>query len=160
MSLLINFGFWGSVIALAIIASAETLLCATATDRMHSGEKTDYDKELKAQGYGNLICGIFGAIPVCGVIVRSSANIEAGAKTKWSSVMHGAWILILVAFIPSILAYIPTACLAAILVFTGWKLFNFQGAVNLFKTSKPEFIIWAITLGLSLIHISEPTRPY
>ncbi len=84
LSLLSVPAFWASAVGLALIASAETLLCATATDRMHDGERTKYNKELRAQGIGNMLCGVVGALPMTGVIVRSSANIEAGAKTKWS----------------------------------------------------------------------------
>jgi MFS superfamily sulfate permease-like transporter len=145
--LLTQTAFWGSVIGLAVIASAETLLCATAVDRMHDGQRTHYDKELRAQGIGNILCGVFGALPMTGVIVRSSANVEAGGKTKWSAIMHGAWILGLVALAPQILALIPTASLAAILVYTGVKLLGIPAAKALYAKGKSEFAIWAATVA-------------
>jgi MFS superfamily sulfate permease-like transporter len=145
-SVLSDPSFWGATIGMAIIASAETLLCATATDRMHSGPRTLYNKELRAQGVGNLVCGVVGALPMTGVIVRSSANVQAGGRTKWSAIMHGAWILILVAAFPQLLSQIPTAALAAILVYTGWKLINIKAAIALAKKGRAEVIIWAATV--------------
>ncbi|MBL8191677.1 MAG: SulP family inorganic anion transporter [Acidobacteria bacterium] len=114
----------GSAVALCFIGSAETLLCATALDRMHNGERTHYNKELLAQGIGNSICGLFGALPMTGVIVRSTANVTAGGKTRVSTILHGIWILGLVVLAPGILNQIPTTALAAILVYTGFKLLS------------------------------------
>jgi len=139
--------FMFAALGLAVIASAETLLCATAVDRMHDGPRTNYDKELRGQGIGNMICGVLGALPMTGVIVRSSANVEAGAKTKWSAVVHGFWLLVLVVTFPSLLELIPKAGLAAILVFTGIKLFNVGAVVKLAKTGRAELIIWLFTVG-------------
>ena len=109
-------------ISIAFIASAETLLCATAVDQMHRGPRTKYDRELTAQGVGNTICGVLGVLPMTGVIVRSGANVEAGAVTRASAIMHGFWLLLFVSVIPFSLRYIPTSALAAILVYTGYKL--------------------------------------
>ena len=109
-------------ISIAFIASAETLLCATAVDQMHRGPRTKYDRELTAQGVGNSICGVLGVLPMTGVIVRSGANVEAGAVTRASAIMHGFWLLLFVSVIPFSLRYIPTSALAAILVYTGYKL--------------------------------------
>ena len=109
--------------ALAFIASAETLLCATAVDQMHTGPRANYDRELTAQGVGNMVCGILGALPMTGVIVRSSANVDAGARTRSSAMLHGAWLLIAILAASRLLRAIPTAALAAILVYTGYKLF-------------------------------------
>lgn len=114
--------FVGTACALAFIASAETLLSAAAVDRMQSRSKTNYDKELTAQGVGNMLCGLVGALPMTGVIVRSSANVQAGAETRRSTMMHGAWILLSVLALPSVLRMIPTASLAAVLIFVGVKL--------------------------------------
>ena len=145
-TLLTNKGFWIDTVGIAIIASAETLLCATAVDRMHDGERTKYDKELRAQGIGNMLCGVVGALPMTGVIVRSSANVEAGGTTRWSAILHGVWILVLVAVFPQVLALIPTASLAGILVYTGVKLFNFPAVKELAKKGKAELFIWAATV--------------
>ncbi len=86
-------------IVLALVASAETLLCATAVDQIQSDTRTNYNRELAAQGIGNMICGLLGALPMTGVIVRSAANVEAGAKTRLSTILHGLWLLVFVALL-------------------------------------------------------------
>ncbi len=126
---LMDLKFWAEAAALAFIASAETLLSASAVDKLAvtaglRNMRTDYDRELMAQGVGNLCCGALGALPLTGMILRSSANIQAGAKTRWSSVMHGGWLLMTVLLIPHVLERIPTSALAAVLVLTGWELLN------------------------------------
>ena len=136
---------WKAAVTFAIIASAETLLCAAATDTMHSGPRTKYDRELIAQGVGNLVCGALGALPMTGVIVRSSANVEAGAKTRLSAVLHGVWLLAFVALLPGVLSRIPGSALAAVLVYTGWKLLNFPGLYRLAKQSRSEALIFVAT---------------
>ncbi len=133
-------------IVIALVASAETLLCATAVDQLHSGVRTDYDKELTAQGVGNVLCGLIGALPMTGVIVRSSANVNAGAKTRLSAILHGFWLLIFVAALPFVLAYIPRASLGALLVYIGYKLVNFKQIKELWHTSRSEVAIFTITL--------------
>ncbi len=145
-SLFVTPAFWGAVIGFALIASAETLLCATAVDRMHKGERTNYDKELLAQGVGNSLCGLMGALPITGVIVRSSANVEAGGKSRASAIFHGVWLLLLVGFLPFILRWIPTSALAAILVFTGYKLVNPPNMKKMWNTSRSEFGVFAVTI--------------
>ena len=141
-------GFWVDAIGLAIIASAATLFSATAVDRMHGGQRTKYNKELRAQGIGNIICGMLGALPMTGVIVRSSANVEAGALTKRSAILHGAWILILVVAFPQILSLIPTASLAAILVYIGWKLVGIEGLRRLATKGRGGVVIWVATVTM------------
>src|SRR5262249_62117350 len=111
-----------AVFTVGFIASAETLLCATAVDGLHNGPRTKYDKELAAQGVGNVLCGLFGALPMTGVIVRSAANVEAGAKTRLSAILHGVWLLLTLLFFSSLLAQGPVAALAPVLVCTGVKL--------------------------------------
>jgi MFS superfamily sulfate permease-like transporter len=133
-------------VVLAIVASAETLLCATAVDQMQSETRTNYDKELAAQGIGNMICGLFGALPMTGVIVRSSANVEAGGKTRLSTILHGVWLLVFVSLLAFLLRMIPTAALAAMLVFTGYKLINFKAIRELKKYGWGEVSIYAATL--------------
>ena len=135
-----------SMIALAFIASAETLLCATACDALHDGERADYNQELKAQGIGNMFCGFLGALPMTGVIVRSSANIKAGGKTRVSAIMHGVWLVAFVLIFPAILSYIPTASLAGILVYIGYKLVDVQAIKNLNKYSRWEVAVYAVTV--------------
>lgn len=138
-----------AAVAVAFIASAETLLSAAAVDRMHDGARTNYNKELRAQGVGNLLCGVAGALPMTGVIVRSSANVQAGAATRLSTMLHGAWILAFVALLPWLLREIPMTALAAVLVVTGAKLVNFSHAKHLFKDyGVLPAMIWAVTLVL------------
>lgn len=145
-SLFANPGFWGAVVGFAVIASAETLLCATAVDRMHDGVRTDYDRELFAQGVGNMLCGVVGALPITGVIVRSSANVEAGAKTRYSALIHGFWLLLFVVLLPTVIKWIPTSSLAAILVYTGYKLINPTAIRRLWQAGKVEVFIYASTV--------------
>ncbi|VTZ25093.1 SulP family inorganic anion transporter [Methylocella tundrae] len=115
----------GALIAVVVIAGlAETLLSAAAVDRMHDGPRTQYDRELAAQGVGNAICGALGALPMTGVIVRSAANVQAGAKTRASAILHGAWILAFALLAPGLLRSIPVSCLAGILVYTGFKMLS------------------------------------
>lgn len=131
---------------IAVVASAETLLCASAVDQLHSGPRTRYNKELSAQGVGNMLCGFLGALPMTGVIVRSSANLQAGGRTRWSAVLHGVWLLVFVAGLSSLLRYIPTASLAAILVYTGYKLINIKAVKELANYGKAEVVIYLATL--------------
>ncbi len=138
-----------AAIAIAFIASAETLLSAAAVDRMHDGVRTDYNKELRAQGVGNLLCGVAGALPMTGVIVRSSANVQAGAQTRASAILHGVWILGFVALLPWLLREIPMAALGAVLVVTGAKLVNVSHVRHLFRDhGLLPAAIWAVTLVL------------
>ena len=135
-----------TALLIAAVASAETLLCATAVDQMHDGQRTNYDQELRAQGVGNIVCGFLGALPMTGVIVRSSANVQAGGKTKLAAILHGIWLLLFVAVLGFLLRQIPTACLAAILVYTGFKLFNFKAIRELAKFGRDEVLIYAATV--------------
>jgi len=114
--------FLKAAIALAIVASSESLLCAVATDQLHGGKRADLDKELLAQGVGNTVAGLVGGLPITGVIVRSSANISAGAKSKLAAIFHGIWILVFVLIGSRILKVLPLSALAALLVFVGIDL--------------------------------------
>ena len=138
-----------SAVAIAFIASAETLLSAAAVDKMHNGVRTDYNKELRAQGIGNLLCGFAGSLPMTGVIVRSSANVQAGAITRLSAILHGVWILAFVAALPFVLTQIPMAALGAILVVTGWRLVSLKHATHLFRDyGVLPVVIWGATLAM------------
>lgn len=132
-------------LALALVASAETLLTAAAVDRK-TLVRVKYDKELAAQGVGNAICGLLGALPMTGVIVRSTVNIQAGAQTRLSTILHGIWLLLFVLAFPHVLRLIPTAALAALLVYTGYKLVNWKVFFELQKFGKSEAAIYLITL--------------
>jgi len=114
---------WTVAFTVAVVASLETLLSLEATDRIDPLKReAPANRELMAQGVGNMLCGLLGGLPMTGVIVRSSANVYAGGKTKTSAILHGALLLLAVLLIPAILNRIPLAVLAAILIYTGWKL--------------------------------------
>lgn len=125
---LTEVGVIGTVVAFALIASAESLFSAAAVDRLHAGRRTDYDRELLAQGAGNAVCGLLGALPMTAVIVRSAAGgppsggVQAGARTKASRVLHGLWLLLFTVVLPGLLGLIPVAALAALLVHAGCRL--------------------------------------
>lgn len=136
---------WKAAVTFAVIASAETLLCAVAVDTMHTGPRTKFDRELAAQGVGNMVCGTLGALPMTGVIVRSAANVEAGATSRLSAVLHGVWLLLFVALLPGMLSRIPASALAAILVYTGWKLVNPSGVLQLWRSSRGEAVVFIAT---------------
>ena len=114
---------WTVGLTLAIVASLESMLSVKAVDDLDPQRRvTDKNRELFAQGCGNLVSALFGGIPVTSVIVRSSANVEARAESKMSTIMHGGWLLLSVAFIPTVLNLIPLSALAAVLIATGYKL--------------------------------------
>ena len=147
-----------AALLIAVVASAETLLCATAVDQMHQGPRTRYDRELFAQGVGNMVCGVLGALPMTGVIVRSSANVQAGGRTRLSAILHGFWLLIFVAGLAFLLRLIPTASLAAILVYTGYKLVNPKSIRELRKYGWGEVAIYAATVGTIVCYRSAYRR--
>ena len=131
--------------AVAFIASAETLLSAAAVDRMHNGQRSDFDKELSAQGVGNMLCGLVGALPMTGVIVRSSANVQAGATTRLSAMFHGVWLLAFVLLLSSVLQSIPVASLAGVLVYTGIKLVDLKAFRGLGRYGRMPMFTYAAT---------------
>ncbi|MGP3687870.1 SulP family inorganic anion transporter [Streptomyces sp. IBSNAI002] len=142
---LASVGAAGTVIALALIASAETLFSAAAVDRMHDGPRTDYDRELVAQGMGNTVCGLLGALPMTAVIVRSSANVEAGARTRASRIMHGGWLLLFAVAFPQVLETVPLAALAGVLLHAGWKLLPARAVAALWRTHRGEAVVLLAT---------------
>ena len=148
--LIVDPSIWVSAFVIALVGSAATLLTAAAIDEMSRdiGVKTDYDQELVSQGVGNMLCGLVGALPMTGVIVRSSANVHAGARTRKSTIIHGAWLLLFVCFLPHLLTYIPKSALGALLVYTGFKLLNPKQLLGLLKVGKSEAAIYLITLAI------------
>ncbi|MGW2548550.1 SulP family inorganic anion transporter, partial [Kitasatospora sp. NPDC001574] len=140
-----SLGVLGTAFTFALIASAESLFSAAAVDRLHDGPRTDYDRELLAQGVGNTLCGVLGALPMTAVIVRSAANVQAGARTKASRVLHGFWLLLFAALIPAALSAIPLAALAGVLVHAGAKLVPVRSLRPLWRADRGEAVILAVT---------------
>ncbi|MEC7523905.1 MAG: SulP family inorganic anion transporter [Myxococcota bacterium] len=147
LSLFTDLGFVGAALALGLIAAAEALLCANATDQLHDGPPTSYDKELFALGLGNVVAGALGALPVTGVIVRSAANIQAGATTRRAAIVHGFLLLGLVALAPAVLGLIPVAVLAGVLVYVGGKLLAPEKAMALHRAGNGELWGFLATVG-------------
>lgn len=142
-----NPDVWISAFTIAIVASLETLLGIEAVDKLDPLKRvTPTNRELKAQGIGNMVSGLIGGLPLTSVVVRSSANVMSGAKTKVSAVAHGVLLLVSVLLIPGILNLIPLSALAAILIFTGYKL----AKVSLFKEfyfkGWDQFIPFVVTI--------------
>ena len=134
-------------ITMAVVASLETLLCVEATDKLDPYKRvTPTNRELLAQGAGNILSGLVGGLPITQVIVRSSANIQSGGRTKASATLHGALLLISAFAIPSILNLIPLAALAAILLIVGYKLAKPNMIVGMWKKGSNEFIPFAVTV--------------
>lgn len=134
-------------ITLAAVASIETLLCVEAVDKLDPEKRTTSpNRELVAQGVGNMASGLIGGLPVTSVIVRSSANINAQAKTKLSSIFHGVLLLICVTLIPSVLNKIPLSALAAILLMTGYKLCNPSLLKSMIKLGKYQWVPFIVTV--------------
>jgi MFS superfamily sulfate permease-like transporter len=142
-----NPDVWTVGLTIALVASIETLLGIEAVDKLDTlKRRTPANRELKAQGVGNIVSGLLGGLPLTSVIVRSSANVEAGAKSKLSAVMHGLLILLSVLFIPGLLNKIPLSALAAILILTGYKLVKPSIFKELYKKGWDQFIPFVVTL--------------
>ncbi|MFY0652346.1 MAG: SulP family inorganic anion transporter [Cyclobacteriaceae bacterium] len=149
---LINSEVWLTAITIAVVASLETLLCVEATDKIDPHKRiTPTNRELFAQGVGNTISGLIGGLPITQVIIRSSANIQSGVRSKMSTVIHGFLLLISVLTIPNILNLIPFASLAAILLIVGYKLAKPSLFIQIYKLDKGRFIAFVVTvLGVVL----------
>ena len=134
-------------LTMAVVASLETLLCVEATDKLDPYKRvTPTNRELLAQGAGNIVSGLVGGLPITQVIVRSSANIQSGGRTKASATLHGALLLISAFAIPAVLNLIPLAALAAILLIVGYKLAKPSMIVDMWKKGSNEFIPFAVTV--------------
>lgn len=142
-----NAAVWTTAITLAIVASLESLLSVTAIDELDPQRRTtDKNRELLAQGGGNMVSGLIGGLPVTSVIVRSSANVGSGATSKLSTILHGSWLLLSVLLIPTILNLIPLAALAAILIQTGYKLTKPALFVKRWKQGYTQFVPFVVTI--------------
>lgn len=138
---------WVTAATITVVASIETLLCIEASDRMDVQRRyTDTNRELKAQGIGQIVSALLGGLPMTSVVVRSSANANAGAKTKASAILHGVLLLICVLAIPRVLNMIPLATLAAVLLLVGYKLANPAKLMHFFHKGKYQFVPFVATM--------------
>ncbi len=149
-----NFGaisnpeIWITAFTIALVASLETLLCVEATDKLDPEKRvTPTNRELLAQGTGNIISGMIGGLPITQVIVRSSANIQSGGKSKMSAIIHGFFLLISVILIPRLLNMIPLSVLAAILFIVGYKLAKPSLFKKMYALGWKQFIPFTATVG-------------
>ena len=151
-SYLTRLDTYSSAVTIAIIASLETLLSLEATDKLDPLKRlAPTNRELKAQGIGNIISGFLGGIPMTAVIVRSAANINAGGRTRLSSFLHGVWLLLSILFIAEYLNTIPLACLSAILLHTGYKLANPAVFMHFYQKGASQFLPFIITISAILL---------
>ena len=142
-----NAAMWTTAITLAIVASLESLLSVKAIDELDPQRRTtDKNWELLAQGGGNIVSGMLGGLPVTSVIVRSSANVEANAQSKASTMMHGMWLLLSVLLIPAVLNLIPLASLAAVLIATGYKLTKPELFFKRYRQGWTQFVPFVATI--------------
>lgn len=138
---------WMVALTIAIVGSLETLLSVEATDKLDPAkQKTDPNRELKAQGIGNIVSGLIGGLPVTQVIVRSSANIAAGGQSKIAAIFHGLLLAAAVVFLGPILNLIPLAALAAILILVGYKLAKWSLFVEMYQKGLDQFIPFIATI--------------
>lgn len=144
---ILNAEVWVIAATIAAVASIETLLCLEAGDKIDPYKRfSSANTELKAQGAGNIVAGLLGGIPMTSVIVRTSANVNAGARTKFSAIAHGVLLLLTVVFIPHLLNQIPMACLAAILLMIGLKLASPAVFRHMWHAGKFQFIPFIVTV--------------
>ncbi|KAB7648529.1 SulP family inorganic anion transporter [Polymorphobacter fuscus] len=147
-----NGTVWTVALTVAIVASLESLLSVKAVDELDPERRvTDKNRELLAQGAGNLVSGLIGGIPVTSVIVRSSANVEAGAQSRLSTILHSIWLLLSIALIPFVLNLIPLSALAAVLIATGYKLAKPKLFTERWKQGMTQFIPFVATVVAILL---------
>jgi MFS superfamily sulfate permease-like transporter len=143
---------WTVAVTVALVASLETLLSLEATDKLDPQKRSSpANRELLAQGVGNTLAGLVGGLPMTGVIVRSAANIDSGGRTRWASFFHGSFLLVAVATIPRALNYIPLATLAAILLYTGYKLANPRVLRGAYRIGWSYLIPFVVTVAAILL---------
>ena len=143
---------WKNGAIIGLLATLETLLCIEAIDKLDIHNRiTPVNRELVAQGIGNIACGLLGAIPLTAVVVRGAANVDAGGRTKMSAITHGAFLLLAVLLIPFVLNQIPYASLSAILLFTGYNLAKPKLFRNLWALGWKQFLPFLITIIIILL---------
>jgi MFS superfamily sulfate permease-like transporter len=146
-SQLANPAIYMVAVTLAVVASLETLLCVEATDKMDPQKRvTPTNRELVAQGTGNVVSGLLGGLPVTQVIVRSSANIQSGARSKLSAIVHGVLLVVFVLALPQVLILIPLSVLASILFVVGYKLAKPELFISMLRLGPTQFVPFLVTI--------------
>jgi MFS superfamily sulfate permease-like transporter len=146
-TMIFNLKVWITAATIAVVASIETLLCIEAADKMDPLKRySNTNTELFAQGTGNILSGLLGGLPMTSVIVRTSANVNSGGRTKVAAIAHGVFLLIAVLAIPTILNKIPFACLAAILLMIGYKLASPTVFKHMWANGRYQFIPFIVTV--------------
>lgn len=146
-SKILTFEFWAAVVSICLVASLESLLSATAAEKLDPYKRpTDLDRDLAGVGLGNVVSGMLGGLPMIAELVRSSANVENGAKTSWSNFLHGLILLIFVVLFPKIIHSIPLASLAALLVYTGYRLATPKTFLRVLDIGTEQLLLFVITI--------------
>jgi MFS superfamily sulfate permease-like transporter len=143
-----DVAFWGSVISITLVGSLESLLSTAAVDKLDPRKRySDLNLDLRAIGMGNMAAGLLGGLPMIAEIARSSANIDAGGQTRWSNAFHGVFLLIFVVLLPNWIGAIPLASLAALLVYTGYRLTSPLAFARTLDLGKEQLALFVITIA-------------
>jgi MFS superfamily sulfate permease-like transporter len=142
-----NYRVWLTGLTIAVVAGIESLLCLEAAEKLDPLKRhANSNRELLAQGFGNMLSGFMGGLPMASVIVRTSANVSSGAKTKLATILHGIFLFLAAALVPAFINQIPLASLAAILIMIGFKLANPLLFIQRWKSGMNEFIPFMVTV--------------